>query len=185
MDTEPTHAGRNTIGGNQPRHTRRHVNNDDDDDDDVAINSERISLKCPITLLRFKDPVTSTKCPHSFERQAIEDMIRNGTAPARGGRRNQHHINRSVQCPVCSVLLTMQDLRADPVLVRRVRRANEMDARDDDDDDDEDEEEGDEDDEEEEGGDLMVASQRRKRRSLADVKGEKSREPSRIPDTQC
>lgn len=96
------------------------------DSDDLAIERERISLKCPLTLLPFRDPVTSTKCPHSFEREAITSMISQSpmTAPsqsstsARGGRRI-----RAVKCPVCSEVLTNNDLRDDPVLVRRVRRA--------------------------------------------------------------
>lgn len=98
------------------------------DSDDIAIERERISLKCPLTLLSFQDPVTSTKCPHSFEREAITDMIsrssRYAPDPARRGRRL-----RAVKCPVCSNLLTMEDLRTDAALLRKVRRAEEMQAR--------------------------------------------------------
>ncbi|KAL1861232.1 hypothetical protein Plec18170_001747 [Paecilomyces lecythidis] len=93
--------------------------------EDIAIERERISLKCPLTLLTFKDPVTSTKCPHSFERQAIEDMLAHSSTtepvPSRDGSRPRRV--RSVKCPVCSVSLTLQDLRPDAVLLRRVRRA--------------------------------------------------------------
>lgn len=96
------------------------------DSDDLAIERERISLRCPLTLLPFRDPVTSTKCPHSFEREAITSMISESamTVPSqssssgRGGRRI-----RAVKCPVCSEVLTNNDLRDDPALVRRVRRA--------------------------------------------------------------
>lgn len=101
-------------------------------DDDIAIERERISLKCPLTLLPFKDPVTSTKCPHSFEKHAIEDMIRRSPmmvpAPNPGaghqthGRENRKRV-RAVKCPVCTVVLTMDDFRADVALLRRVRRA--------------------------------------------------------------
>lgn len=93
------------------------------DSDDIAIERERISLKCPLTLLPFRDPVTSTKCPHSFEREAIEGMIASSatTAPAPAGSRARRV--RSVKCPVCSEVLTAADLRSDPVLLRRVRRA--------------------------------------------------------------
>lgn len=114
-----------------PTRTGRHrVANNEDEDDDVAIDRERISLKCPLTLLPFQDPVSSTRCPHSFERQAIEEMIQRssttipdpesvqqGTTSRRGGKRI-----KCVECPVCSVKLTLKDLRRDPVLVRRVRR---------------------------------------------------------------
>ncbi|KAJ0426349.1 zinc-finger of the MIZ type in Nse subunit-domain-containing protein [Aspergillus carlsbadensis] len=97
------------------------------DSDDLAIERERISLKCPLTLLHFKDPVTSTKCPHSFERAAITDMIsRSGMtvpAPADSGSGGRPRRARAVKCPVCSEVLTANDLREDLVLLRRVRRA--------------------------------------------------------------
>ncbi|KAL2797698.1 zinc-finger of the MIZ type in Nse subunit-domain-containing protein [Aspergillus keveii] len=97
------------------------------DSDDLAIERERISLKCPLTLLLFKDPVTSTKCPHSFERAAITDMIsRSGLtvpAPADSGSGGRPRRARAVKCPVCSEVLTANDLREDLVLLRRVRRA--------------------------------------------------------------
>ncbi|KAJ5612501.1 Zinc finger RING/FYVE/PHD-type [Penicillium lagena] len=95
------------------------------DSDDIAIERERISLKCPLTLLDFRDPVTSTKCPHSFERAAITDMISrsNSYAPA-GGSAGGRRV-RIVKCPVCDIPLSLADLRADPVLLRRVRRVQE------------------------------------------------------------
>lgn len=91
-------------------------------------------MKCPLTLQLFQDPVTSTKCPHSFEREAILGMISRSTfyipAPAgRGPRRT-----RALKCPVCSIPLTNDDLRYDPVLLRKVRRAEELSARQADDD---------------------------------------------------
>lgn len=42
----------------------------------------------------------------------------------RGGRRI-----RAVKCPVCSIPLTNEDLRPDPVLLRKIRRAEELLAR--------------------------------------------------------
>ncbi|KAL2012203.1 hypothetical protein VTN00DRAFT_4921 [Thermoascus crustaceus] len=107
-----------------------------DDDDDVAIARERISLRCPLTLQPFRDPVTSTKCPHSFEREAIETMIARSsqTAPAPGGpgSTGRPHRVRAVECPVCSVMLRLGDLRSDPVLLRRVKRAEAARQREDD-----------------------------------------------------
>ncbi|GAD97549.1 chromosomal organization and DNA repair protein Mms21 [Paecilomyces variotii No. 5] len=107
--------------------------------EDIAIERERISLKCPLTLLTFRDPVTSAKCPHSFERQAIEDMIAHSSTteavPSRDGSRPRRV--RSVKCPVCSVSLTLQDLRPDAVLLRRVRRAEREAESEDESDDDE------------------------------------------------
>ncbi|GIK06943.1 hypothetical protein Aspvir_002596 [Aspergillus viridinutans] len=106
------------------RRTRQRRSPSPADSDEIAIERERISLKCPLTLLPFRDPVTSTKCPHSFEREAITDMIAHSSTTVPGppsrGRRNRI---RSVKCPVCSVVLTAEDLRSDPVLLRRVRRA--------------------------------------------------------------
>ncbi|OJZ80876.1 hypothetical protein ASPFODRAFT_37804 [Aspergillus luchuensis CBS 106.47] len=104
------------------------------EDDEIAIQTERISLKCPLTLLPFRDPVSSTKCPHSFEREAIFTMISgsnqmvpdpqgsSGSGGGGGGGRARKRV-RSVKCPVCEVQLTEFDLRSDPVLVRRVKRA--------------------------------------------------------------
>ncbi|KAJ6072939.1 hypothetical protein N7467_011024 [Penicillium canescens] len=105
------------------------------DDDDIAIERERISLKCPLTLLPFRDPVTSTKCPHSFEREPIFDMINRSTTtiPPPAARRGQRRIH-VVKCPVCSTPLTADDLNPDPVLLRRVRRAQELEEREEDED---------------------------------------------------
>ena len=107
---------------------------EEEEEEELEIASERISLKCPLTLLTFQEPVTSTKCPHSFEKQAILDMISHSstTVPPSGGGRNRV---RAVKCPVCSVLLTAQDLRKDAVLLRRVRRMEAMMQREEDDDD--------------------------------------------------
>ncbi|KAJ5515622.1 hypothetical protein N7527_007182 [Penicillium freii] len=104
-------------------------------DDDIAIERERISLKCPLTLTPYQDPVTSTKCPHSFEREAIMDMIKRSptTIAPPASRRGQRRVH-VVKCPVCSIPLTAEDLRPDPVLLRRVRRAQELQEREEEDD---------------------------------------------------
>ncbi|KAJ5583348.1 hypothetical protein N7535_001968 [Penicillium sp. DV-2018c] len=104
-------------------------------DDDVAIERERVSLKCPLTLTLYVDPVTSTKCRHSFEREAIMGMINRSTmtiAPP-ASRRGEARI-RMVRCPVCTGPLTADDLRPDAVLQRRVRRAQELKEREEEDD---------------------------------------------------
>jgi len=125
-DPNATSAAQNASG---PRISTRSRREPSESDDDIAIQRERISTKCPLTLLPYQDPVTSTKCPHSFEREAIHDMIaRSGmqipVGPGRGARRV-----RAVKCPVCSTPFTADDLRPDPVLLRRVRRAEELAAR--------------------------------------------------------
>ncbi|KAL5001875.1 zinc-finger of the MIZ type in Nse subunit-domain-containing protein [Aspergillus recurvatus] len=124
---DPNASTRSSSDAARSRNTRQRPRNTSSasDSDDLAIERERVSLRCPLTLLPFRDPVTSTKCPHSFEREAITSMIDQSamTVPAaasksgRGGRRI-----RAVQCPVCSEVLTNNDLREDPVLLRRVRR---------------------------------------------------------------
>ncbi|PYH34355.1 SUMO ligase MMS21 [Aspergillus neoniger CBS 115656] len=130
----------NTTNSRKPTRSRPQpspsASEDNDDDDEIAIQTERISLKCPLTLLPFRDPVSSTKCPHSFEREAIFTMIggsnqmvpdprgssgSSGSGGGGGGRARKRV--RSVKCPVCEVQLTEFDLRSDPVLVRRVKRA--------------------------------------------------------------
>ena len=78
---------------------------DDGSDSDIEAVSERISIKCPLTLLPMKDPVTSKKCPHSFERAAIMDMI-NGSAMRVGGsnRRGANDGEKATRCPVCEMV---------------------------------------------------------------------------------
>ncbi|GFF38468.1 E3 SUMO-protein ligase nse2 [Aspergillus udagawae] len=121
---DPRAITTSTTDQTSARRTRQRGSPSPADSDEIAIERERISLKCPLTLLPFRDPVTSTKCPHSFEREAITDMIAHSSTTVPGppsrGRRNRI---RSVKCPVCSVVLTADDLRSDPVLLRRVRRA--------------------------------------------------------------
>lgn len=112
---------------------------EDDDDSDVEIASERVSLRCPITLLPFKDPVTSRKCPHSFEKGAILDMLRLSSEylpltadqelelsqirDRRALERKKKEIGTpAVRCPVCSCTLVEVDLKPDPALLRKVKR---------------------------------------------------------------
>lgn len=72
-----------------------------EDDDDLAVASERVSIKCPLTLLPMKEPVTSQKCPHSFEKGVILDMINRSDITLEGsGRRGV----KALKCPVCVVV---------------------------------------------------------------------------------
>ncbi|KAJ5773184.1 Zinc finger RING/FYVE/PHD-type [Penicillium paradoxum] len=125
----------NARSGTSVRTRNRNRDPSPADSDDIAIERERVSLKCPLTLTPYVDPVTSTKCPHSFERTAIMDMITRSktTIAPPASRRNQRRIHM-VKCPVCSIPLTADDLRPDPVLLRRVRRAQELQEREDEDD---------------------------------------------------
>lgn len=107
------------------------MEDEEEDDDDIEIERERISLKCPLTLVVFEDPVKSTNCIHSFERKAIEDMIRASsmTVPAGendfqagGGRNARARRVRALPCPICSVPISLNELEPNLVLVRGVRR---------------------------------------------------------------
>ena len=69
--------------------------------DELTVASERISIKCPITLLPMKDPVTSTKCPHSFEREAILSMINDSDVRIEGSARRGGG-QKAMQCPICT-----------------------------------------------------------------------------------
>lgn len=60
-----------------------------DDDDDIVMDRATISTRCPLTFQSFKEPYTSTKCPHTFEKNAILDFIR-----------SQGRNVPSVECPV-------------------------------------------------------------------------------------
>ncbi len=100
--------------GSQPQ--RKDGGESDSDSSSVEIAYEKTSLRCPITLLPFRDPVTSTKCPHSFERDAIIAMIDGGHAAMRVEG------EPLVQCPVCEKMLSRHDLRTDRLLLRKVKR---------------------------------------------------------------
>ncbi|KAL4922262.1 zinc-finger of the MIZ type in Nse subunit-domain-containing protein [Aspergillus aurantiobrunneus] len=153
---DPNASTRSTRDSAAPsRNTRqqRSASSPDSDSDDLAIERERISHKCPLTLLPFRDPVTSTKCPHSFERDAITSMIGQSSLTVPAAQSSSGQIGRkirAVKCPVCAEVLTNNDLRDDPVLLRRVRRAEAALKRDR---------------EEEEEADLGLSGQRKSRQS--------------------
>ena len=86
-------AGTQTSSSNGPQGTQL------DEDDDLVMASERISVKCPITLTEMRDPVSSTKCPHNFERQAFQEMLNNSELRVDGdGRRRTG--TKAMRCPV-------------------------------------------------------------------------------------
>ncbi|KAI5369712.1 Putative E3 SUMO-protein ligase Nse2 (Mms21) [Septoria linicola] len=99
-------------GGVPPPGTRQDIDNAESDDD-IAIVSGQISIKCPLTLKEFEDPLSSKKCKHTFEAAAIHEMIANSTMRP-----------KAVQCPVpgCSAVLEKNDLHQNKLLIRRIRR---------------------------------------------------------------
>ena len=86
----------------------REMTADDEEDlDDMQMTyGATRSLKCPLTMVTFREPVRSAGCPHTFEKDAILQLIRSmgvsergylmsvgqwpqrGGANRRGGRRN-------------------------------------------------------------------------------------------------
>lgn len=111
---------------------------EDDSDDDIAVSRATISTKCSLSLMEFVDPVTSKKCPHSFEKKYILEFI--GKSTLRPPQPNGRAGERAVQCPVggCSQLLTKNDLHVDRALIRKIKRlqkAKELELEDDDQDD--------------------------------------------------
>ncbi|RYF50734.1 MAG: hypothetical protein EOO38_04955, partial [Cytophagaceae bacterium] len=49
---------------------------DFEDDDDIIMDKATISTRCPITFQQYKEPYTSVKCPHTFEKNAILESIK-------------------------------------------------------------------------------------------------------------
>lgn len=98
--------------GAPPPGTQRN-NNADELDDDISLIRTKISIKCPLTLQEFKDPLSSTKCRHHFESHAILQLINASTTRP-----------KATQCPVsgCNCLLEKGDLHRDELLIRQVRR---------------------------------------------------------------
>ena len=79
------------------------ISSDEDEDDMVEAVIERLSIKCPITLVPMMDPVSTSKCPHSFEKEAIMGMIRASTFEVQGGPHGPDR-KKAVRCPVCEAV---------------------------------------------------------------------------------
>jgi len=69
---------------------------DDDDMEDVQFDSQKISLKCPITKTTFVDPVMNPACKHVYSRAAIAQLMDRGHAEVFArGRRLTSSVSRS------------------------------------------------------------------------------------------
>jgi hypothetical protein len=75
-----------------------------DDDLEMEVTST-VRLECPITLRLMQDPVSSTTCIHSFEKQALIDLLRSAD---------------SIRCPVSGC--TAQLSKGGFVANRRIKR---------------------------------------------------------------
>ncbi|KAH9214112.1 zinc-finger of the MIZ type in Nse subunit-domain-containing protein [Leptodontidium sp. 2 PMI_412] len=114
--------------------TTDNTNNGDGSDDEVIIASASESLKCPLTLQYFKNPVTNNKCKHTIDREALEGYHRTEGRLYQGS-----HNNRKVaKCPQtgCDTMVAMEDYVKDELMARKVERAirRERDLDNDDDD---------------------------------------------------
>ncbi|KAI5811586.1 zinc-finger of the MIZ type in Nse subunit-domain-containing protein [Peziza echinospora] len=108
----------------------------DDSDSDIELQSTKTSDVCPLTLRPFQEPYTSTKCPHSFEKSAIFELINKAEdwrpVNAEGAGMNVRNPNpngyeRCVRCPTpgCMLWLSSRNLKEDRIIVRRMRMEKE------------------------------------------------------------
>ena len=92
--SDPKEGGAEAASGSRPAGV----------DDELTVASEKISIKCPITLLPMKDPVTSNKCPHSFEKEAILSLINVSDEVVEGTGRRGARGKKAMQCPICTMV---------------------------------------------------------------------------------
>lgn len=82
-----------------------------DSDDELEIGGQTQDYKCPITLGLLKDPLTASGCKHSYSAEAIR-------ASFQGKGRNA-----AISCPAagCRSKITVEMLKPDPQLAKRVK----------------------------------------------------------------
>lgn len=73
----------------------RRGRNDDESDEEVIIASASESLKCPLTLRYYDDPVTNQKCKHTIDRAGLVDYHRTEARVFQGSHGNR----RVAKCP--------------------------------------------------------------------------------------
>ena len=117
-----------------------------DGDSELVVAAEHGRIKCPITLMTFRDPWKSKKCLHSFEKDAIFALIRESRTylewtPEQRAELNEIRDRRRRErkekeigtpqacCPECSAMLTTADLEPNALLLRKVKRRLEQQKR--------------------------------------------------------
>ena len=77
-------------------------------EDDIVVQTGKKNFLCPLAASILVEPMTSTKCKHSFSRSSITAYLRTESRP----------------CPVsgCSKTVSMSNLRKDDELEKRVKR---------------------------------------------------------------
>jgi len=130
----------NTIQGSSSRRRRNNTadntSNADDSDDDIVIQRATTSLRCPLTLGIFKEPYTSNKCQHTFEKKAILKYIEtSGTHFANPGQPGRGAKQAKCLQMGCDNMLMAHDFFDDEVIRRKVERAKKREELGDEDDD--------------------------------------------------
>lgn len=99
----------------------RRGRNGDDSDEEVIIASASESLKCPLTLRYYDDPVTNNKCKHTIDRAGLVDYHRTEARIFQGSHGNR----RVAKCPQtgCDAMLALDDYERDELMARKVKRA--------------------------------------------------------------
>lgn len=82
---------------------------EDSDSDDIQIARQTESYKCPITQREFTDPVRVSQCGHTFERDAILQLVGH---------------NPSMICPAngCSQNFARKDLKPNKFIMMKLAR---------------------------------------------------------------
>jgi hypothetical protein len=103
--------GRSRRGENATDNT----NNDGESDEELVFAGEVSSLKCPLTLQKFRVPYSNYVCLHTFEKSALLEMFERGAtvfyenSQARGRERGVGV--RKLKCPGvgCESMLKLED----------------------------------------------------------------------------
>ena len=85
----------------QEKQNEYSTQNNEHEDSDIEAVGENVNIRCPLSLQTMTDPVRSRKCPHNFERSAIEETLRKSSTRVQGGGRLGVH---TIKCPVCDVV---------------------------------------------------------------------------------
>jgi E3 SUMO-protein ligase NSE2 len=136
-------APSNETSFTEPGSQEEEEEEEEESEDELEIASENTRIRCPITFLPYTNPMTCKKCNHSYERDAILQMLENSPVPLSGDQRREVAAIRDVraqarreaellalqprrvQCPEagCSVAINGEDdLYENQLLKRRVAK---------------------------------------------------------------
>ncbi|KAL0941817.1 chromosomal organization and DNA repair protein [Colletotrichum truncatum] len=88
---------------------------EDDEDEDVVIAGEVRDYRCPLSMQEYKEPYSNRMCSHTYEKEWIVDMLRKQP-------------NKRSQCvvPGCSKEFGLEDFYHDDVILRKMKRAQQL-----------------------------------------------------------